>query len=233
MKRKYIPEIVRPSFEELHTLVPFMKEKKIIAPKIDSTKEILMANLFSCFMDVDYKMPAGKYGMFTLVEDIGAQRLQIGTPGGGYHGRYRSFKILVEGKENVASLGLNRYRYSKDRTLLCVAIENEKSAHHSLQLAIDDYLIISGNECVFTHKGSIGLGKLGSGVIAILRDDYVAKYFPRIISDKRFLLGSLPMDKLWYFDEEDMINLADNLISYAIIRDMYRRDALEDATWRL
>ena len=43
-----------------------------------------------------------------------------------------------------------------------------------------------------------------------------------MICDKRFYLGNLVDDRLWSLDDEEVIKLVENLISYALIRDEYR-----------
>ena len=228
MPRRRQEEFKRVSFDELKNRIPFLKERKRIATIIDDDKALVMANFFECLMDTDHKMPTGKYEIFKLIEDVGTKRLQVGTPGGGYHGIYRLFNVEVYGVKQFAALGLNRY--SADRTILCVAIINDdKRPHHALQLAIDDYMNISENLCTFFHRGAIGLGRIGSGKMKILRDKYVVRIYPKIINDTKYFLGRLHIDKLWYLDDREMIDFAENLISYALVRDMYRADALRAA----
>lgn len=51
---------------------------------------------------------------------------------------------------------------------------------------------------------------------------FVEERYPRIISGKRFFLGSIVNDRLWRLDDPDVIGLIENLISYSIVRDEYR-----------
>lgn len=55
----------------------------------------------------------------------------------------------------------------------------------------------------------------------MLSDQYEERY-PRIISGKRFFLGSIVHDRLWSLDDPDVVGLIENLISYSIVRDEYR-----------
>ena len=219
-----IDSLVRTPVDEFADVIQYLKKKKIIAPIIDERKALVMANYFECIWDTSHKMPKGNYKIFELIEDMGMKKLQIGTPGGGYHGYYRMFKIDAGETANFVGLGLNKY--SKNRTIVCVALQkNGKKPHHSLQLAIDDYMLIKKDECIFKHRGHIGLGSIGAGYNRILREDYVAKVYPQIISGDEFLIGKLPINQLWYLNEDTVRDFTENLISYSIARDMYRDDA--------
>lgn len=103
-----------------------------------------------------------------------------------------------------------------------VAIDNEESAHHALQLVADDNIVVNGNKCIFYHHGRIAIGNIGSGKVDELRQ-FVADECPNLIDGKRFRLGTLVNDHLWYLNEPEVINLIKNLISYALIRDEYRK----------
>ena len=65
-------------------------------------------------------------------------------------------------------------------------------------------------------------GNIGSGKIEELRL-FVSKERPEFIEGKRFSLGSLVNDKLWRLDDQKVVNLIINLISYSLIRDEYRK----------
>ena len=187
-----------------------------------------MANLYECLLDADHKLPKRKYTIFDMKEDIGVKKFQIGTPGGGYYGPYRCFRIKHDGKELIAGIGMNRYK--KVRSILCVVIKKEDGKpHHSLQLSIDDYMKIEKKSCIFTHKGNIGLGALGSGKNQILRDKYVEPLYPKIIDGNHYLLGKLNPERLWHLNDRTVVKFVENLISYAIVRDMYRDDANREA----
>ena len=46
---------------------------------------------------------------------------------------------------------------------------------------------------------------------------------PNIIVGDKFFLGSLSHNRLWYMDDDEVVQLIENLISYALVRDKYRR----------
>ncbi len=165
--------------------------------------------------------------MFTLIQDYGIRMLNYGNPSGGsFYGPYRSFLIEVNGNANFVSFSLSTYcTYSSPdnlRTALCVAIDNEESAHHALQLVLDENMEINDDLCDFYHHGRIAIGKSGSGKISELRY-FVEKRCPQLLNGKNFYLGSLKNNRLWKLDDPKVIALISNLISYSLIRDEYRK----------
>ena len=190
------------------------------------TKAIPLINLWECFLDVSHKLPSGKYQLFNLLEDYGVRLLSYGNASGGiFSGLYRSFLIEVNCNTEFVSMGISTYTtYAKPdlrKTALNVAIDNEKETHLSLQLVLDDNLTVIGNSCYFYHHGRIGIGNLGSGKVSELRELVHAKY-PQIVDGKRFFLGKLEHDRLWHLDDQEIVSLIENLISYALLRDEYR-----------
>ena len=79
-----------------------------------------------------------------------------------------------------------------------------------------------GNQLIFYHSGKIGIGNIGSGKIEGLRN-LIRKEYPEIISAKKFNLGALTHDRLWNLDDAEECKLVENLISYALLRDEYRK----------
>lgn len=194
--------------------------------------KIPCTNLWECLLYQDHKMPAGQYKLFKLVEDYGVRGLTYGNAAGGkFQGAYRSFIIEYNGSTEFVSIGFSTYCTDKKpdniRTSLNVAIDNAETAHHALQLIIDDNLAVVDNTVTFYHHGKIGIGNIGSGRIDELRE-FVRDKYPFIIDGKRFNLGSLKNDRLWNLDDPEVMNLVENLISYALIRDEYRRFVKEN-----
>ena len=171
-------------------------------------------------------MPTGKYGLFELIEDYGVRMLSYGNAAGGkFFGPYRSFLVKVNENTEFFSIGVTTYCNStspdKVKTCIVVAHDDEKEAHHALQLVVEDNVAITGDKVNFYHSGKIAVGRQGSGKIDELRM-FVEDRYPRIISGKRFFLGSIVNDRLWRLDDPDVIRLIENLISYSIVRDEYR-----------
>ena len=191
-----------------------------------SNKAIALAafNLLECFLDFRVKIPTGNYGTFKVIEDYGVRMLDYGNHSGGvFSGPYRSF--LINNNENTEFISLSISAYQKSAstaTALCVAIDNDEHSHHALQLVMDENVKAQGNICEFYHHGKIAIGNMGSGKISELRS-FVEKYCPELIDGKRFYFGSLTNDHLWRLDDPKVIGLVANLISYALIRDEYRK----------
>jgi hypothetical protein len=185
-------------------------------------------NLLEGLLDPRHKLPIRKYDMFSLVEDYGVRILSYGDASGGIHsGLYRSFIIDINGSTEFVSIGLSTYatyaHLDNVKTVLNVAIDNEKESHHSLQLVLDDNVENIGNKFIFFHHGRIAVGNKGSGKIDELRE-YVVARRPQLIYGKKFCLGSLINDREWHIDDPEVVKLIENLISYALIRDEYRNE---------
>lgn len=144
---------------EMPARIPFAE----IADKIDlyvgwdigrstsKEKAAVMVNLLECLLDPHHIMPSGEYRTFSLIEDYGVRLLTYGNAGGGsFSGPYRSFLIEVDGNTEFVSMGISSYYLSSkegsEKTAICVAIDNEKDTHHSLQLSVDDNMVIVGEK---------------------------------------------------------------------------------------
>lgn len=195
----------------------------------DATPEPILkaaTNLWECLLYPEHKFPAGDYGLFIMKEDLGVRLLEYGNAAGGkFSGAYRSFLVEYEGSTEIVSIGMSIYvtwaHQDVNKTVLNVAIDNEKSAHHALQLVLDDNVRVVGEKCFFYHHGRIAVGKIGSGKVDELRT-FVEDRAPELISGKQFFLGKLTNDRLWNLDDPEVMSLIKNLISYALIRDEYR-----------
>ena len=128
-------------------------------------------------------------------------------------------KEITDQSTEIVSIGMSSY--GDNKTIIIVAVDNEKNSHHAIQLVIDDNCSYANNQIHFYHHGKIAIGNIGSGKLDELRE-FVKKEYPEIISEKKYYLGSLTNDRLWRMDDKEVIQLIENLISYALIRDEYR-----------
>lgn len=228
--KPYIPEPI-PERIEYSQISHFVKENlDVNSRNISCTTEHPLAcaswNLEECFLDISHKIPIGQYSLFEIIKDYGIRMLTYGNAGGGtFYGPYRSFLIKFNGNVEIVSFGFSTYVSSSKpdvcKTALNIAIDNEKTSHHSLQLVIDDNVIYKNNQFTFYHHGRIAIGNRGSGKVSELRK-LVLQHYPEIINGKQIDLGSLIYNKLWYLDDPSVVKLVENLISYALIRDKYR-----------
>lgn len=185
-------------------------------------------NLLEGLLDPRHKLPLRKYDMFTLIEDYGVRTLSYGNAAGGiFNGLYRSFIIEMNGSTEFVSIGISTYATyahpNNVKTSLNVAIDNERESHHSLQLVLDDNVENIGNRFTFFHHGRIAVSNKGSGKVNELRE-YVTARRPQLIYGNKFLLGSLVNDRDWHIDDPEVADFIENLISYALIRDEYRKE---------
>lgn len=227
---KYIPlpqqePLVRIPFEELKQKGEEWYVNDIFGAKTPKNMISCMTNLAECFIDLEHRFPVGDYGMFSAVEDYGVRYLSYGTAGGTFNSVYRSILIQVDDVTEFVSFGFNIY--SDDKTILAVALDDpDMTPHHALQLTMDNSLSIIGNRCKFSHSGRISVGHIGSGRINDLKA-MVEDYAPELMDKGKIMLGELKNDGLWYMDSEQIISFLTNLIKYALIRDMYRKQLKE------
>ena len=53
--------------------------------------------------------------------------------------------------------------------------------------------------------------------------NFLREQYPDIVRENRIVLGSLENSDLWNLNQPEVIRLTENLISYALIRDEYRK----------
>lgn len=185
-----------------------------------------MFNLWEALLDTRVKMPSRDYGLFKLIEDYGVRLITYGNAGGGkFYGPYRSFLVEVGGNTEFYSISFTTYCRSETpdnvKTCICIAHDDEKDAHHALQLVVEDNVVVNQDKVDFYHHGAITVGKYGRGKTADLRK-FVTDRYPQIISDNKFFLGSITNNRLWRLDDPEVINVIVNMISYSIVREEYR-----------
>lgn len=188
--------------------------------------QICMVNFLECLLDKECSLPIKKYKLFKAVDDLGVRYTSYGNASGGiFTGLYRSFLIEYKKSTEIVSIGMSTYcTWSKQdilKTAVNIAVDNEKDTHHSIQLIVDDNCSYTNNQIHFYHHGKIAIGNIGSGKLDELRE-FVKKYYPEIIYGNRYYLGKLTNDRLWRLDDNEIVQLIENLISYALIRDEYR-----------
>lgn len=189
-------------------------------------KAVMAFNLSECLLDINEILQPKKYRLFELKEDLGVRILSYGNAGGGqFSGPYRSFLIEFEGVNQIISFAFSSYithaHPDIEKTTLNVAIDTDDSAHHALQLVIDDNVGAVDDTYTFRHHGRIAVGNKGSGKIEELRR-LVEDHYPEILMNKGFKLGTLKNDELFHLNDKLVEELIENLISYALIRDKYR-----------
>src|SRR5699024_4227273 len=121
--------------------------------------------------------------------------------------------------DEIVSFGFSTYNtYAKPdiiKTCLNVAIDNERTSHHSLQLVIDDSLSVESNIYKFTHSGRIGISNKGSGKISELKK-FIEDRYDKLLKGNDIFLGIVSHKGLLYLDSPEIVDFIENLISYAL-----------------
>lgn len=196
----------------------------------DSTPKIksFAVNFDQALSEVEHRLSAKKFKSFEVLEDLGCENKIYKNAGGGqYDGSYRSFRVNDRfGETQTVSIlicgtdpdfrGENRGSY----TSLIVGIDNSKVSHASLQYNVDRYSKIDlKGRIEFIHDGRIGSFKKADVVAKVEKYGTCLK-----VSDDKIELGSLPVDQLFYLDNEEVSDFVYRLIEYALLREEVRRD---------
>lgn len=189
--------------------------------------QMTMVNLLECLLDTRYSFPVKQYRYFRMIKDMGVSMHScddIINPSREFKNLYRSFLIDSDGIEKIVSICIsNYYTYSKPdvhKTVINVAIDNGNILYHVLQLVADDNLYIINNTVKFCHINNITIRKNNEEKLKL----FIKNHCPNILENNgRIYLGELKNNRLWNISDSDVVALIENLISYALIRDKYRK----------
>ena len=216
-KRLSMSEMQQPEFQQRYI------DSYIIGE--ESTPNVIAhcINLFDGLVDMDRTLSRPGGVLFSIEKDLGVRVSSYGNAAGyDYVAPYRCFLVKdMAGNHQIVSLGLNDY--GNNKTILCVAIDDFKKSHHSLQLLVDAFMIRRGKKLVFTHNGKIAVGHRGSAPVKGLISKIISQ-LPHLYQNERIVLGAVDADKLMMLDAPDMTELVINLIDYALLRDEYRAE---------
>ena len=209
----------RIKFEELEEKYQIYVDDGSIGTDTPKRFAVPMVNFLECLLDINHKFPAKHYKIFSVIEDYGIRKLTVGTTSGGTFDEVcRAFVVNYNGIEKFISMSVSNYGNGK--TTINIAIDRENDSHHSLECVVDNNFEVIADRIKFFHSGRITKGR-GALKIAGLREIVATKY-PQIIDGKKFYLGTLTHNRLWYLDDIEVMQVIENLISYALIRDDYR-----------
>lgn len=187
----------------------------------DTPSELLpfLTNLWECFLDTSHKMPEKQYKHFRLIKDYGIRFLSCGNAAGGsYQGAYRSF--LIEYQADTKFMNLAFFDYGS-HTILTVSVDKDNNKpHNSLQYNVNA-IIRNGERYSFPHNGRTAIGNKGSGKVSELKE-LIRNEAPELLVHGDIFLGTLHNQKLLYLDDADVTDFVENLLTYALIRDVFR-----------
>jgi len=82
-------------------------------------------------------------------------------------------------------------------------------------------IIQNGETYSFPHHGKIAIGKKGSGKVSELKE-LIGSQTPELLVCGDIFLGTLHNQKLLYLDDTDVTDFVEKLLTYALIRDVFR-----------
>ena len=192
-----------------------------------------ISNIIDFLLDKETTFEGLEFNGFKIQKDLGIIYDSFGNgSGGSWEGEYK--KLLVRDKyENHFTIGFAilakgkfsnhpTYGNSKGNTCLIVSIDDFEKSHNSLQLNLDKFLKIIGNQVEIFHDGSLTNGHKGKMKTIIVRD-YVEKHTNYMIVNNKILLGTFNTDSLIKHSDENAKSFIQNLITYAVLRDELRR----------
>lgn len=187
--------------------------------------QIAMINLWECLLDIKYTLPVQEYRYFRLIKDIGVSMRSYDdntNSGRVFKNLYRSFLIDFEGKEQTVSIGISNFYTNSNpdihKTVINVAIDNGNVSYHVLQIVVDDNLGKINDNFTFCHIHNI-IQKSNKNKLKL----FIKDNCPHILKNDMICLGKLKNDHLWNISDSDVSELIENLISYALIRDKYKK----------
>ncbi|MFU0824066.1 type I restriction enzyme HsdR N-terminal domain-containing protein [Clostridium sp.] len=193
----------------------------------------LIMNLAGFLHDPKIKCSPFKVNGLNIIED-GHRYTWFGNAAGGiWEGDYRYFIIEDEtGNNQIVSISIfgkakcfndPKWGNSKGTTTLVVAIDDFDKRHNSLQLNIDKYTKIKGNNYLVWHDGTLTIGKKGSAKRKEVIE-FVQKQDPSLVdSSGKIIIGTLDCSEEINWKQKSTKEFIKNLIKYALVRDEFRR----------
>lgn len=158
------------------------------------------------------------------VIDVGTKYTKYGNASGGnFYNDFRGFIIENKKSKPTIWLTITSMMTSKNNigTSILVAIEENGKRHSSLQLRLDNFLIIKDKFFEIWHDGKITVGKLGS-VKKQLLIDFIKSKQPKLIIDNKVFLGKFDSEIKIKSKNRETKEFVSNLIEYALYRDQFR-----------
>jgi hypothetical protein len=212
--------------------------KKFIGEHIgeDTSKEYysFIINLCGLLYDVTEKIsPQILFGV-NIIEDGELRYASFGNAAGGsYAGYYRYFIIQDEyGNHQVISLAImanlktvnhEKWGNNRGRSTFVVAIDDFEVSHNSLQLTIEDNVILKDNKAFLFHDGRLTVGHLGS-VNKQRVIDFTKQHYPELVVDNKIFLGEFDLDSNILWKQRNTKIFLANTIKYALVRDKLRKE---------
>lgn len=158
--------------------------------------------------------------------DLGLKFTKFGNAGGGdYFKDYRSFLINDLPNKPIVSISLTTMfgkDENNDQTAIIVGIEDNGIKNSSLQLRIDNYSDVSGNEITIFHSGRITVGKIGAAKNKEIIDYIRESKYSYLINDSKILLGKINFEKELNSTNQELKTFLIRIIKYSLVRNEFR-----------
>lgn len=228
MLGKYIDnkkEIDKIKFQKFNIFPPFKKSEIDILIDCNNIGENTSTKLYQpIFNLINWLFDGEDILILNNIKDIGIKYTKYGNAAGGsFYNDYRGFFIKNLSSKPTIWITITSMATSENNigTSLLVAIEESGKRHSSLQLRLDNFLIIKDKSFEIWHDGKITVGKLGSVKKQILID-YIKSKQPNLIIDNKIYLGKFNSEIEIKSENIETKEFISNLIEYALIRDEFR-----------
>ena len=110
---------------------------------------------------------------------------------------------------------------------MTVSVDKDNNKpHNSLQYDVSG-IVKNGQSYSFPHHGKIAIGKKGSGKVSELKE-LIRNEAPELLVNGDIFLGTLHNQKLLYLDDLDVTEFVEKILTYALVRDVFREIKLSN-----
>ena len=226
----------RPAFSHDYdeTVEAEFRELGWIGEDTPSSLRPFLINFIGFLQDDSKKLSPQVLSGIKIIEDGGNRFTSFGNAAGGnWTGDYRFFIIEdKEGNNQIVSISVFAgfkcendpvFGNRKGETCLVVAIDDFDKRHNSLQLNLDNYILVNTNNCSIWHDGKITVGKTG----ACKRQeviDFIRRTSPELLNGKgEVFLGTFDNSRAISWSQKTTVDFIGRLIKYALVRDQFRK----------
>jgi len=205
------------SYEQLHQQNVLKIEKELdnhVSPKASDKLNICSLNIAECFLDVTHEIKDLPLKRYKFVKDEGILRKKAGNPIFDFVSNFRLVKI-IDNDGNTRHMGFSVVNDLYPH--IFVGTYFKHAFHNALELNLNKFMHIEGNQLTFTHNYQVYHVKLEESK-RFIKD---TGFFDENSNDE-VVLGKIDVDGLLYCDDMQMEKLMANLIEYALLRDECR-----------
>jgi len=190
-----------------------------------------IVNLAEAFLDTSHSIKSGIHNGIEFVEDLGLSYRRYGDASGGDFGtgdyrlllvKFPNKKIFIYGfsiQTTGKTINDIKYGNSSGKSVLVVSVTDDKKDTVAVQINLNTFLEVKNGQSMISHNGKFGIKKAKSHKFI----SKVEMSAPDLIREGKVILGSIPVDKLLYIDQVEMMDFISNLIKYCDLRMKYKK----------